>query len=62
MNGVEWTYIYLKGVAFGMVCLLILSIPWAANLEPGGGIPSRYFWLAGLLAVAGWVGGLVWLT
>lgn len=62
MNPALWTLIYLKGVAFGMVCLLILSVPWIATLEPGEGISGRYFWLAGLLTVAGYIVGLYWVT
>lgn len=54
-----WTYIYLQGVVFGLVCLCFVAIPWAAGLKPGEGIPSRWFWFAGLLALLGYVGG--WL-
>ena len=60
MTPVEWSYIYLKGLAFGLVCLLILAVPYAASLKPGEGIRGRWFWLAGVLAVIGYISGL-WL-
>jgi len=59
MDPVVWTYIYLKAVAFGMVCATILAIPYAASLQPGEGIPARYFLYATLVVVGGYVGGLV---
>ena len=60
MDAVLWTYIYLKGVAFGLVCACLLTIPYAASLQPGEGIPGRYVGYAILAVVLGYVGGL-WL-
>lgn len=58
MTPVEWTYIYLHGAAFGLVCLVLLAAPYAAGLRPGEGIRGWWFWFAGLLACCGY--GLGW--
>jgi len=59
MDPVVWTYIYLKAVAFGMVCALLVSVPFIASMRPGEGVPGRYFLYGGVVVVAGYVGGLV---
>jgi hypothetical protein len=62
MDAVIWTYIYLKGIMFGMVCAMILAVPYASSLEPGEGIPGRYFLYIGVGIIGGYLIGLYYLV